>query len=219
MYECHQDRYQSPGNHDAGDPFASAPTFGNESARNLEQKVPEKENARAEANHALAESEVMGHLERGGPNIHAVKKSNHVEQEEIGEQALADTPARTLPHVVRGCESSEVGGFCLLGLRRDGHKRTTSDSLRVRSGVPARQLWSGRAGTPLAPLLRFPRPLENDFDGELHFARRGCCSGYLPRDAIHGSSIVENVCAVGSYWRRKIRVVEYVEDLGAELHI
>ena len=54
-------RDQAPGDHDAGDPFASAPAFYNQAAWDIEQEIAEEENAPAEANYGIAEVEVFLH--------------------------------------------------------------------------------------------------------------------------------------------------------------
>src|ERR1700686_2199249 len=165
----------------------------------------------------------MRHLERGRSNIHAVKKSNYVKQEEIGEQPLADTPAGALPHGVRGCERGEVGGLCVRSLRRDGH---TPIATLIPSLIP---LVESRASPPGSSgvdgrdarlsTVKVPRPLENDFDGELNFARRGSCSAYQTLDASQTPRPIEDVGVIGRDWRCKVRVIEYVEYFGAELNI
>src|SRR5207245_10348622 len=80
--EGHQHRHQSPGNHDASDPLACAPSFHNERAWDFQQKIPEEENPRSKANYTIAEHKGMGHLQRRGANVHSIEKANDVAQEE-----------------------------------------------------------------------------------------------------------------------------------------
>src|ERR1700730_16382842 len=61
--------------------------------------------------------------------------------------------------------------------------------------------------------------LEDHFDGELNLSRRGGGSGQHSCCRRQCSRPIEDVRVGGHGRRRKIGVIENVEDLGAELHI
>src|SRR2546423_121809 len=82
--ESHQHGYDSPGNHDAGDPAPCTPSLHDQRTRNFQQEVSKKENASAEANYTGAETEVSRHLQSRRSNVHSIQKSNHVEHNQKG---------------------------------------------------------------------------------------------------------------------------------------
>src|SRR5712671_82702 len=111
--ERHEYGHHAPGNHDASDPLASAPSFDNQRAWDFQQEVTKKEDPGAKSDHALAESQVMWHLKRGSSNVHAIKKSDHVEQEQKRQKtprdALASAPAYIGRQRRRGVARSGAG--------------------------------------------------------------------------------------------------------------
>ncbi len=88
--EGHQQRHQSPGNHDARDPAASAPSFNDQRTGDFQQEVTKEEDPRPQPNHALAETKVIGHLECRRTYVHAIEKGDHVEQEQEGQEPACD---------------------------------------------------------------------------------------------------------------------------------
>ena len=53
MNEAREPGQQAPDDHDAGDPLARAPDFGQHRAGNFQQAVSEKEDARAESEYLV----------------------------------------------------------------------------------------------------------------------------------------------------------------------
>src|SRR5689334_15911283 len=82
MDKRHQGSERSPGDHDACDPAAHAPTLCNQGPRNFQQKVAEKENASPEAKGAIVQAKVTRHLQRRRAHIHAVQERDDIEKEE-----------------------------------------------------------------------------------------------------------------------------------------
>ncbi len=53
---------EAPTDKNASDPFAGAPNFGENPARNFQQAVAGKENARAKSEYGVGEAQILGHL-------------------------------------------------------------------------------------------------------------------------------------------------------------
>jgi hypothetical protein len=100
--ERHGDGDQPPGKHDACNPAARAPALHDHTAWNFQEGVAEEEDARAQPHHAIAEPEIVRHLQRRGGNIHAVEKRDHVKEKKIGQQAQGDAVAGTVAEMGRG---------------------------------------------------------------------------------------------------------------------
>lgn len=67
-----------------------APCTGeNQIARDFEQRVPEEEDAGAEAVDRGTQAEVAVHLQRGEPDIHSVQERDDIEDEQKGDQSSA----------------------------------------------------------------------------------------------------------------------------------
>ena len=118
MDEGHQCRDQTPGNHDPRDPAPGAPSFRDQCSGNLQQEIAEKENPSAHANHAFAETKVVGHLQRRRPHVHAIEKSDHVKQEQKGQEPPRDAMPRTAGHFELSTRSH--GDFRIVDDRRHG---------------------------------------------------------------------------------------------------
>jgi hypothetical protein len=66
----------------------------------------------------------MGHLERRRTNVHAIEKSNHVEQKQKGQEPTRDAMPGTLSDVRRGPRM--YGGFG--SVRGWGHRKGVINS-------------------------------------------------------------------------------------------
>src|ERR1700759_785764 len=92
MHETHADGDASPCHQDARDPAASAPAFDDDGSGNLQQKITNEENSRAQAENAVAEAKVSGHFQAREADVDAIEIRNDVENEQIGQQAHRDAP-------------------------------------------------------------------------------------------------------------------------------
>ena len=121
--EGHAGRYDSPGNHDDGDPATRPETQENEVGRDFEESVADEEKSSANAVNRAREAELPLHGKCGEAEIHAVKIRTDIEQEEKWNE-----PPKDAAHDAGGVDD---GG--LLGIRH------------VRSTVPERmQGWEGQ---------------------------------------------------------------------------
>ena len=84
---------QTPRNHDARDPFASAPSLDQDGAGNLEQNISQEENAGSQAIHAIGESEVNAHAESCEGDIDAIDEIDEVEKTQKREEARSNSAA------------------------------------------------------------------------------------------------------------------------------
>src|SRR5712675_1529100 len=109
MDERHQNGEDSPRDHDASDPAASAVALGNQGAWNFKEDIAEKENSGAETYGAITETQIAGHLQSGGADIHAVKESDDVQDEEEGKQAAGGVAACALRDVLTGGDRRRNG--------------------------------------------------------------------------------------------------------------
>src|ERR1700682_2491716 len=82
MDHGNQNGDQSPGNQDAGNPLPGAPTLHDQRARNLKKEVASEKNARTQAEYALRETQVVGHLEARKTHINAIQVCNKIKNEE-----------------------------------------------------------------------------------------------------------------------------------------
>src|SRR4029077_1713335 len=103
--ERNEDGNQSPGNHNAREPFARAPALDDEAAGNFEEQIADKKDSRTEAEDAVAERKVMRHLESGIADVHAIEKRDDEQSEKIGQEPPRNTVARgqTNARCGRGC--------------------------------------------------------------------------------------------------------------------
>src|SRR5205823_535694 len=90
MNEAREPGQQSPDDHDAGDPFPRAPDFGQHRAGNLQEAISEKEDARAEAEYLVRESELARHLQSREADVDAIEVGSYVEQEKEWKQTAGD---------------------------------------------------------------------------------------------------------------------------------
>jgi len=95
-----KDRDESPGDHDAGDPLARAPSLDDDSARNLEQQVADKEKTRAKAVDAIAKAQVDAHAQIGERQVSAVDIADEVEQEYERQKMLRRPTPGALAYVL-----------------------------------------------------------------------------------------------------------------------
>ena len=92
-----------PGDEDPGDPFAGAELVHASIARNLQQGIAEKENARAEAVGRLGQPDVALHAELGETDVVAVQVGNEVEQDNQRHDAAADLAERAVAQFAEPC--------------------------------------------------------------------------------------------------------------------
>ncbi len=92
----HQRGYDSPGNHDAGNPAARAPSFSDQCPGNFQHHVSDEEHAGAQSNHLVVESQVVRHLQSRRAYVHAVQESDHVKQEKKGKKSPRNSFSRAL---------------------------------------------------------------------------------------------------------------------------
>jgi hypothetical protein len=113
--EHHGSGDESPRDHDACDPEPRPDPGENQVARNLECRVPDEEDAGAEAVDRRAETEIVIHLERSESDIDAIEKRDDVKKKEKRDQPVAHRPQR------RTFER----GFGTAGYRRIASQRST----------------------------------------------------------------------------------------------
>src|SRR5712675_120986 len=113
MDERHQNGEDSPRDHDASDPAASAVALGNQGAWNFKEDIAEKENSGAETYGAITETQVAGHLQSGGADVHAVKEGDDVQDEEEGKQAACGVAACALRDVLARGDHRRNGNNCV----------------------------------------------------------------------------------------------------------
>ena len=77
---------ETPRDHDACNPASRTPALHDESAGNFQNDVAEGEDARPEPNYAIVEAQIVRHLQGSGGQIVAIKVSNYVKQEHIGQK-------------------------------------------------------------------------------------------------------------------------------------
>src|SRR5579862_5956361 len=94
--QARERRDQAPGDHDAGDPLARAPDFREYGPGHFEQKIPNEENAAAEAEDVVRKAQFAGHLQAGEAYVYAVEIGDQVEQEHERHQPPVDVPAGAL---------------------------------------------------------------------------------------------------------------------------
>lgn len=81
-YERHQYGDESPGNHDAREPFAGAPALDDETPGDFEEQIANEKYSGTKAEDAVAEAQIVRHFESGVADIHAVEKRDDEEDEE-----------------------------------------------------------------------------------------------------------------------------------------
>src|SRR5215469_12274292 len=86
----------TPRNHHAGKDAPCTPMLDEHRAGNLQRDVTEEENSRAQAEDAVAESQIAGHAERGVGHASAVNVIRDVENEKKRKQADGDLMARAV---------------------------------------------------------------------------------------------------------------------------
>ena len=82
--ERHQNGNESPGDHDAREPFASAPSLDDEAPGNFKEQVADEKYSRAQTEDAIAEAQVVHHFQSGIADVDAVEKRNYEKSEEKG---------------------------------------------------------------------------------------------------------------------------------------
>ena len=75
----HGRRCDTPGDHDASDPKASARLFENHIARNFEQEIAQKENPRTPAIDIGRETEVLIHAQGREADVSAIHVRNEID--------------------------------------------------------------------------------------------------------------------------------------------
>ena len=78
LHQCGGGREQSPGDENAREPFASAPSLDEQCAGNLERQIAEEKDADAETEDFLGEAEVMRHPQLRKPYIGPVEIGDEV---------------------------------------------------------------------------------------------------------------------------------------------
>src|SRR5207253_7743336 len=78
------------------DEISHAPDFGQQSGRNLQQKVADEKYPGAEPEDGVREMQVAGHLQRRKADVHPVDVIQHVQDEQKRHQTPRDASARTL---------------------------------------------------------------------------------------------------------------------------
>src|SRR5262249_3033313 len=97
--EGSQDGDQAPGNHDAGDPFAGAPTLDDDGAGNFEDQIAEEEHAGAETVDPVAEVEDESHVEGDVHDIDGIQEIDYVEDKVLRHEACEDAATRAVANV------------------------------------------------------------------------------------------------------------------------
>src|SRR5271165_2268149 len=87
---------QSPGNENGTDPAAGAPPLHDQGAGNLQHKVTEKEDARADAIDAFGEAQFFRHGKTDKGEVGAVEVSGDIEDEDERKNAARDFAAQAL---------------------------------------------------------------------------------------------------------------------------
>src|SRR5438477_2683175 len=82
-----QRRNETPRDEDARKPFARAPPFHKQRARNLENEITDKEDTDTEAKNLLGKLQVAGHAQFGEANVGAVEIGNDIKQEDQRQNA------------------------------------------------------------------------------------------------------------------------------------
>src|SRR5258708_13645127 len=72
MYQPSERGYQTPGDHDACNPFARTPQFHKQRPRDLEQHISNEEYAGSETKNLVGESQFTCHLQTGEADVNAV---------------------------------------------------------------------------------------------------------------------------------------------------
>src|SRR5580658_2682959 len=93
MNQSSQHGQRSPRDQDQSDATPCAPAFDHERARNLQRHVADEKNARAQAEHPIAEPKRPRHPDRGIGYAGAVKIISDVEDEEKRKQPYGDLMA------------------------------------------------------------------------------------------------------------------------------
>jgi hypothetical protein len=89
-HECHDRRGDSPGDHDTGDPDASARLFEDHVARHLEQEITEEEYAGAPAVDVVRKSEILVHAERSKADVGAIHVGDEIDHHDQGKKPPGD---------------------------------------------------------------------------------------------------------------------------------
>src|SRR5262249_21352804 len=102
VYRSHEDGHQSPTDQNARDPFARAPPLCDQRAGNFENKIADEKDAGAQSEDAVAEGEVMRHLQPGVTDVYAIQKGNDVEEKQKWQEPPGDTAARAVANALSG---------------------------------------------------------------------------------------------------------------------
>ena len=109
MHERGQRRQRSPRDHGRRDHPARAPAFHQQGARNLQGHIADEENARSQSKHAVAESEVARHADRGIRHAGAVQIIGDVKDEKKWQQPHRQCGAACGPQAEPQRARSRVG--------------------------------------------------------------------------------------------------------------
>src|SRR5205814_8157771 len=126
MNEQGRSRQQSPADGDARDPATRADAREDDVAGHLEERVAEKENARAESIRGRAEAKILVHLQRREAHVHAVDEAHDVQREQEGQQSAAYLARGRLLHVVHVAGGSRGDASAARTARLPESKRSTS---------------------------------------------------------------------------------------------
>jgi hypothetical protein len=80
--ECHGARQDPPAQHDPGDPFAGAESFEQQVGWHLEDEIRDEEDAGAETERGLRQTEILVHRECGETHVYAVQIRDEVADDE-----------------------------------------------------------------------------------------------------------------------------------------
>src|SRR6185295_3558282 len=141
LHEGGHGGHDAPGDHDARDPLPRAPPLDDERARDLEQEIPDEEDAGPEADHRVVEvRQVPRHRQLGDGDVGPVDVRDHVRDEAERDQAPVGLAARAVERALAGTGSRHCLGHGDHLSRIGAHVRelesTPMASLPVPSPTP-----------------------------------------------------------------------------------
>src|ERR1700674_101824 len=97
----HGNKYgdESPGNQNAGNPPPGAPALHDKRSGNFKQEVASKKDARAQAEYAIGETQIVGHLQACKAHVNPIQICDEVKYEQKRQESPRDTAPGSLPHV------------------------------------------------------------------------------------------------------------------------
>ena len=93
LNEASGGRQQSPGEHNARDPFAGAPNLDQHRGGNFNQKVADEKDARTDAEIGIRKAQILGHVQRRVAQVDAIQVRNDVQDKQKRNQPPRDLAA------------------------------------------------------------------------------------------------------------------------------